>query len=413
MMKTKIFYILTICASTLWAGMQERPGGIKIGQRMTLRPYVSLDYTYDSNIDQMPEGTAVSQWAVNPGLNLDYKAEKWNLSAGVFYRHLGYNKYVNRLDEDNYGENVKFNWSTSEGGTRGWSLMLSENYKKISEDDDMTKSNGRGLWRSRQEFNANAVLQRRFNEHFHGDLNASYYFLDYDRDDRKYASLYGWDRWTVGLEAGYAFSKWFDLLVAGSYQGYTQENTHDIPPGGGYRRYADDSDGWTLHGGFGSYFTERISYRVMTGWTHFAYSGDVADCDGWTYSVSGNWLMTDRWNMSLLASSYYQPSEREYGCANRVDMISWGISHSMVRGRLLGSFDLAYRLETMEYASMTSWETDQDVFSARLGLTYMVNRFLSVYGRVEYQGCNYKRAGANRDYDYDRFRGTIGIRLTY
>jgi hypothetical protein len=413
-MKKSIFIWFALCASVLYAEVQDRPGGIKIGQRMTLRPYVALDYTYDSNNDQTPRGNDVCSWAVNPGLDLTYNAETWNLTAGVFYRYLAYNKYVRSLNENNYGENVKFNWSSSKGGTKGWSLMLSESYRKVNEDDDMTRSNGYGLWRDRQEFNANAVLQRRFNDRFHGDINAGYYYLDYDNNPEKYAALYGWSRWTVGAEVGYAMSKWLDLLFSGSYQGYTQENDRDLTGHSyGQGRYVDDSQGWTIHGGFGSYFTERISYRVMTGWSHFSYSDGISDCNGWTYAVSGNWLMTDRWNMSLLATSYYQPSEREYGSANRVDMVSWGIGHSMIRGKLRGTFDVAYRRETREYTAVGSWDTDEDIFSARLGLTYTINRFLAVYGRVEYQGCWFSNDVGYYDRDYDRLRGTIGFRLTY
>ena len=411
-MKRAIFVLFAVGVSAVQAEVLDRPGGLKIGQRMTLRPYVSLDYTYDSNNDQQKDGTAVSSWAVNPGLNLTYNAETWNLTAGVFYRYLAYSKYVRSLNENNYGENVTFNWSSSQGGTKGWSLMLTERYQKICEDDDLTRNNGYGLWRDRQEFNVGAVLQRRFNDRFHGDINASYYYLDYDNDPRRYAALYGWDRWTVGVEAGYAMSKWMDLLVAGSYQGYTQDNGNDLT-GYGKSRYSDDSKGWTVHGGFGSYFTERISYRVMTGWSQFEYSDGADDINGWTYSVSGNWKMSDTWNMMLLATSYYQPSEREYGCANRVDSISWGIGHSMIRGKLRAKFDIAYRRETREYSSQGTWDYDEDILSTRFGLDYTINRFLAVYGRLEYQGCWFSDDVGYYDRDYNRLRGTIGFRLTY
>ena len=42
-MKKSIFIWFALCASVLYAEVQDRPGGIKIGQRMTLRPYVALD----------------------------------------------------------------------------------------------------------------------------------------------------------------------------------------------------------------------------------------------------------------------------------------------------------------------------------------------------------------------------------
>ena len=36
--------------------------------------------------------------------------------------------------------------------------------------------------------------------------------------------LYGWERWGVGGEVGYAFTPWTDLLIAGSYQDYSTQN---------------------------------------------------------------------------------------------------------------------------------------------------------------------------------------------
>ena len=56
---------------------------------------------------------------------------------------------------------------------------------------------------------------------------------------------------------------------------------------------------------------------------------------------------------------------------------------------------------------------DDDIITARLGLNYTLNRFLQLYGRVEYQVDMCDSDYARHDYDYDRFRGTVGMRLTY
>jgi hypothetical protein len=86
----------------------------------------------------------------------------------------------------------------------------------------------------------------------------------------------------------------------------------------------------------------------------------------------------------------------------------------MVRGKLRAKFDIAYRRENREYSAFSSYSYDQDIFSTRFGLDYTINRFLAVYGRLEYQSCMYSKdeSSYNRD-DYNRFRGTIGFRLTY
>ena len=124
--------------------------------------------------------------------------------------------------------------------------------------------------------------------------------------------------------------------------------------------------------------------------------------------------MTDNWNMMALASSYYQPSERYYG-AVRVDSVSWGLGHSLIRGKLTTTLDLNYRREDHVYTANDDYGYEDNYLTGRLALNYTVNRFLQAFGRVEYQtvmtdGGNVR---GNNYYDYDRFRGTIGLRLTY
>ena len=62
-------------AVTAAADVVDRPVGFKIGERMTLRPYVSLSYTYDSNVDSTRHSKAGSSWVVNPGIGAEYKGE--------------------------------------------------------------------------------------------------------------------------------------------------------------------------------------------------------------------------------------------------------------------------------------------------------------------------------------------------
>jgi hypothetical protein len=86
----------------------------------------------------------------------------------------------------------------------------------------------------------------------------------------------------------------------------------------------------------------------------------------------------------------------------------------MVRGKLNATLDLNYRREKHDYTVSRDYSYDDDIITARLGLNYTLNRFLQLFGRIEYQTlmCD----GGNvrgHNYDYDRFRGTVGMRLTY
>ena len=409
--ETAIVAAFAVSALTLAsaADVVDRPSGFKIGERMTIRPYVSLSYTYDSNVDSTKHSKAGSSWVVNPGLGADYQGDNWEISGRAWYRYHAYNHYSSQLNESSYGESLTFKWANSLPNEKGWSLLLSESFTQISQDDDMSENGGRGIGRDRKTFQVAGVLERRLNERWHVAADASYYMLDYDNSVKKYAPMYGWKRTTVGGEAGYMASKWTDIILAANYQWYSQDN---IPNN---VRYSDGSRGWTVMGGIATRATERISYRVLTGWSRFEYAdGDAKDVDGWTYQVSGKWKISDTWNTMLLASSYYQPSEIEVMSAVRVDSISWGLAHSMVRGKLNATFDLAYRRETHEYSFYRDYNYDDDIITARFGLNYTLNRFLQLYGRVEYQTrmCDGGDVRGHA-YDYDRFRGTVGLRLTY
>ncbi|MBO7683236.1 MAG: hypothetical protein J6T51_00745 [Kiritimatiellae bacterium] len=395
------------------AEVLDRPTGFRIGERMTLRPYVSASATWDSNPGYRTYDTSGDMmWTVSPAFNLDYHDDNWSLVLNGNYSYHSYteSKNVNRYNHHSYGENLRWNWSNSSGAEKGWTLMLSESYRRITMADDISYADGRSYNADRGQFDVNGGIQRRFNEHWHSELHGGYYNLDYDNDtDDKYAgSLYGWQRWTAGLQSGFAPTRWTDILLSLGYHGYNQDNAGHND--GVSRR----STGYTVQGGIGSYATERISYRVLAGWSRFDY-GDRASVDnGFVYTISGNWRISDTWNTMLLATSYYQPSERELSTRSRVDAVSWGLAKSLVRGKLRAKLDLTYRHETNDRVSRSSGgDYELDIVSGRIGLDYTLNRFLALYAYAEYlqSWCSDEKVTTYGD--YDRWRVTGGVRLTY
>lgn len=407
------------CVSAALAadGEMDRPSGIKIGERMTLRPYVSLSFTYDSNVDQMKHSDDGSQWIINPGLSLEYKDDNWNVDSSVWYQYHAYNNYPSQLDQSNFGEHIRGSWTNSRPNEKGWSLMFTERFQQISQDDDVRTNNGRGIGRDRKEFSADAALERRVNEYVHGSLTANYYYLDYDNDVDKYAALYGWTRTSAGAEVGYAPTMWTDFILHADYQWYTQDNDYDrdnrtYDPRD--RNIGSDSKGWSVMAGIGTHATEKITYRLLAGWSRFSYGGGVKDIDGWTYQVSSNWKFSDTLSFMLLGSSYYQPSEREYGRCIKVNTLSLGAGKSLVRGKLRATLDLAFRNESHEYSTYEGDDYDENIWTVRCYLNYTLNRYFAFFGGVDYQ--TEETSGGNvrgHSYDYDRWRGTVGVRLTY
>lgn len=413
-MKKSFFALTVLAAFAAQAAILDRPAGIKIGQRMTIRPYVSMYYTWDSNIDSSKEANSGSSFNISPGLTFMYKADNWSIAGGAFYQYHAYTENKNNLNQGSWGENLAFNWTNSRDGGRGWSVVLRESFQQISQDDDMTNDGGRGMGRDRMQLQVAGALQRRFTDRLHADVNATYYWLDYKNDKYAYAPLYGWDRWTVGGQIGYAASRWTDLILEGNYQGYTQKNSSFY----GEQNFglSKNSRGWTLHAGLGSYATERISYRLTCGYSQFRYSDGDTVKGGFTYTGSGQWRMGDTWNMMILASSYYQPDENSYGTVSRVDTISWGVAHSMIKNKLKATLDLSYRHNNRMNTVADGSDRTDNIITARLGLDYTLNRFLAIFGHVEYQK-NFTRGDSalydSYNWDYDRWRLSVGLRLTY
>lgn len=385
----------------------DKPQGFRFfNQHLTIKPYVALSYTYDSNIDTSRHAEGDSIFCVNPGADFDWRGDNWALVGSLWYRRNAYCKYSNEMGENSFGESLAYKWTTSKQDERGWSLILAEKYRYTDQSDALGSGDGRGIWRDREAFDASAVLQRRFTERLHAELLGQYYWIDYKNDTGKYAPLYGWSEWSAGAQAGYAASKWTDFLVAGGYSHYTQKK------GRGYRNYSNESQVWTIQAGLGTHATEKITYRALMGASWLEYGGHSnADC-GWTYSLDANWRITRQWQASVLGKSYYQPSERSLGQAVKVYSLSGGISYLTLGDKMTLSANVAWRYEDTCYNDRYlayGNDYDEDIVSARLGANYTINRWMSVFADVtwEEEWCD------KREYDYDRFRATVGMRFHY
>lgn len=409
-MKNMLFAtaLVASCAAFADADLLNRAPGIKIGERLTLRPYVCLSYTFDSNPDSTRDGDDnASYWSINPGFDFDFAGENWKVIGNAYYQYHAFSSgRETSLNNSSYGEQLGFQWSNIANGGAGWAMEISERYQVVNQNDDFSNGDGRGLWRDRQQFDATAIFQRRFNDHWHAAVNASYYWLDYANDATQYAHLYGWDRWTAGMQIGYTASKWTDIFIAGNYQGYSQDTFDRLS------NISRESRGWTVHVGVGSYLTDRISYRVSGGFSQFEY-GDSSTANGFTYQGNLNWKFGDTWSTTLLFASYYQPSERQYGSSIRCDSVSWGLAKSLVRGKLNATLDAAYRRDTHVYNTGAASDWDLNIITARLGLNYRINRIFTVFARGEFQSELNGGDGVGRHYDYERWRATVGVKFTY
>ena len=393
----------------LFAGesVADKPQGFRFfNQHLTIKPYVALSYTYDSNVDTTRHAESDSIFCIQPGADFEWKGERWALVGSLWYRRNAYCEYANEMGENSWGESLAYKWTTSKQNERGWSLVLAEKYRYTDQSDALGSGDGRGVWRDREALDASGVIQRRFTERLHAEVMAQYNWLDYKNDTGKYAPLYGWSEWSAGAQAGYAASKWTDLLVAGGYSHYTQKK------GRGYRNYSNDSQVWTIQAGLGTHATEKITYRALMGVSWLEYGGHAnADC-GWTYSLDANWKITRQLQVSALGKSYYQPSERTVGQAIKVYSLSGGLSYLTLGDKMTLTANVAWRYEDTCYNDRYLGygnNFDETILSFRFGADYVINRWMSVFAAFtwEEEWCDVKT------YGYDRFRGTIGMRFHY
>ena len=406
-MNTKSILAAGAILSSFAASALPGPQGLHFfNNHLTVKPYVSLEYTYDSNFDTTKHASSDSIFLVRPGANFDWKGERWNLTGDIFGTYHHYARYNNSMKSASFGERVNFDWTTSDVDQRGWSLVLGERYTYISQNDSLTGDDGRGIWRDRENVGVSGALEYRFTGRWHADVSGQYTWIDYKNDTGKYAPLYGWSSYTAGLGAGYMFTKWTDLLLSGSYSSHH----HNRSPG--RARSDDHSESYTIHGGLGSRATERIRYRALVGMSWLDYGGNDNVDRTWTYSLNANWMLTRRLSWSLMGSSHYRPSERSYGRETQLFMLSTGLSWLTLADRMNLHANIAYHHEEIVYTDSYAGsfpDYDEDLVSIRIGANYYFNRWISVFANFTWQ----EEWSGKSEYDYSRYRGTVGLRLHY
>ena len=393
--------IAAIAVSVAAVGAQASlPTGLRFGEHLTIKPYLNVAYTYDSNLDTTHHGESDSIFTVTPGANAEWKGDRWSISGNAWYRYKNYDKNSSEMDENSYGQGLTYKFDSSEPNQKGWSLTLGERYQNISASDSINSGDGRGIWRDRERVNATAAIERRFSSRFHMGVMGQYDWLDY-KNGSGYAPLYGWSSWSTQVEGGYAISPWTDVILAGGYSHYKQKGTS-------YSK--NSSESYTVMAGLGTRATRRIEYRALAGASWLNYGGHSGSDSGWTYQLDGNWKVTSKFNVSVRGSSYYQPSERTAGSASKIYALSTGVSYLTMGDHLRLTSDVMFRHEENCYASSSRKAGDEDTVSFRVGGQYTINRWVSVFTTLSWEK-EWNERGSS--YDYDRFRGTLGLQFHY
>jgi hypothetical protein len=335
------------------------------------------------------------------------------LNGSVWYSYDKYQKFE-ELDEPRYGERLQGFWESP----KGFRLLLGESYLK-SKSSDSILDGGNGIWRERDYTDLNGAFAYQMSEKTEVTLSGQYSELNYSNSGQKYGYLYGWQEWSVGLELARKLSEKSNLLLAGTYQEYEQDN---VNVRGDRSPYDNASTGYSLMGGLGSRATERITYRALTGVSWFDYGGE-GNVAGWTYSLDGNWVINRKWAASVAGSSYFQPSETEVNQSMQAYTLSVGLTYRPIT-KLTIRGDIGYRREEdqyrrLNYENVDGYETKMtdNIYSLRLRADYQFAKYASVYAGIEYTDWesdeSKKKYSDSTQHEYDRVFGTLGLRLRY
>jgi len=385
--------------------------GLKLGN-LTLRPYVGLDYSYDSNIifDHNEYGDSIIR--INPGLDLKYQGNEWGALANAWYSHSWYTKYDVK-DYDRWGERV----SIYRESAKGWRFVVGQGYTESDQNDSLQLDGGDGVWRNRLQFDANAALSYAINERLGATISAQFTDMWYG-NSTEYLPLYGWMNWSVGLEVAHRLTERTSLVLAGTYQEYYSGESlfgSNIKNARDDWRFSNKSEGYSLMGGIASRLTERVRYRALVGASLYDYAGEQSYAP--SYSLDATWVVNNRLALTAAGAGYYQPSERSYYQRKTIYSLSAGATYKPLK-RLQFTLDGIYRgedNETLDKYSGYSVDYMRNQYTARLRASYQLQKYVSVFASGEYtiQEVNRSVMANYAKDDWHRYLLTVGLMLRY
>jgi hypothetical protein len=373
--------------------LAQKSDGLRLGH-FKISPYVSIDATYDSNIRLQIDNQEDIIYRINPGLDVEYAGTDWGIVGNAWYAYDLYQKY-DILNAHRYGEDLEIYVES----VKGWKLRVGERYNFSNQNDSML-SGGSGVWRNRHQFDIDAVLAYEVSERWSVGLNAMYTDNWFDTKARKDQPLYGFSSAQIGAETDYAITPKTGFILNGSYQRYMSEG--DVQGASG------ESDGYTLMGGFGSRFTERLKYRILIGANVYSTEDETSISPALNANI--NWMMSSRWALTMATATYYQPSETVQGQSKNIWSLSAGVSYKPTE-RIDMSLDAVYRREncqSMYNQGVTAQDYVTDQYVARYRVAYWFVKYASVYVAAEYT----LQTDEIID-DWERYRLSIGCLFRY
>jgi len=361
---------------------------------LSISPELDVSYFHDTNPTYTEHGAkAVDAIKMQPLLDLILTGNGWSVDARGWMTHDMYlgsvdPMYKDTIEKDHYGESLGFNLTTP----RETHYSLTEMFEYQNRNDfvlgpainpgspinnpgyPIDPSNPGGTynysWGDRYSFAVGGAMDTKLGEKTGMSAGASFSDLWYSNP-----LLYGWQ--DVGGTLGFnrKLTEKSDLVLDFGYD--SQWSDGDAGQSHSYRALV----------GLGSRPDAVSSYRAEVGVMGYDYNNGTDTAYSPTYSLSGNWRLSQRLSANLNGTANYQPSETDQNNYTLVDTISAGLTYQATT-RLTTSLNAIYRRE--DYA-----KEDPGATKKRLD-----NQF-DLYGRANYRFYRYASVFVGADVSKD------------
>ncbi|MFZ4394200.1 MAG: hypothetical protein ACOYOU_01080 [Kiritimatiellia bacterium] len=364
------------------SGAFEHGAGFLFGP-LRVSPDLSVGYVYDSNPTYSQHGAkATESIRARPEVDLLLTGNGWNAFGNVWMTRDwmlgGMNPlYRDTVTQAHYGETLGFQLESAHGSR----FSVTEAYEYQNRNDVVGSVATNLSWQDRYSLSFGAQLDTPLGEYTGMNLGASYSDIWYDNP-----LLYGWRDAGVSLGFSRKLSEKSDLLLSMGYDNQWSDGS------------SGESRSYRVLAGFGSHPTAKTSYRAEVGVMGYSFNNGENTAASWTYSLLGNWNVSQRLTANVSGMANFQPSETDNNNYTLVQMLSAGLSFEATR-RLTTYLNAIYRREDSGKANVGSGEKSLDNQVGVSGrASYLVFRYTSVFVSADFSknistidGCNYIR----------------------
>ena len=386
-----------------------KPGeGIKWGN-LTLRPFVDISTTWDSNV-RYADSNEKDDFFLDtvPGITFVNKTEKLSLSVrgwGQFRRYLD----VTDLDSDSYGQKLGAVWGEGDRLT----LTVNEKYahyeieqrsvdtlnlasQNLMLTEDRTESVNRDL------FDVGPVLGYDISEKLQADVGYNYSSVNYKQN------FFDWYENRGQIELRQKVTDKTSALVNGQYSEQSSDG------------YANDSKYYILRGGFLYEATMKVAFKGSAGYGSYDFGnksplGQDLDTDFFSFDLAATWQVTEKILVEAMARNNIQPAAQYPENTKEISLASLGASYDITKSWILS---LAGSWRYDDYIGKVQDLDDQyrykntTIYSGRLRLDYKPRiKFFDVYAETTYENSD---SNIQDDFgNYDQWRVALGLALRY